>query len=107
MSIDDIFIEADEVQSKAEQWRAHPSAPFIDWENAPTDIESSTEHRGITVYTDGSKIGGGVGAGVAIYDDGVLVRENTLTTRHTVSGGAYYGYVSTSSMQLKRKLHNL
>lgn len=85
MSIDDILISADKFPLKVEHWRAYAArAPYINWADAPNDTESTSDHRELTVYTDGSKIGGGVSAGAVIFDDGVLVGEHAYISHLTL-----------------------
>ena len=66
-TLGNIKIIPDEVQFPLSKWKYHPArAPAIDW-------DSGTPYgTGIEVYTDGSRIDGRVGAGVTIYQDGLL-----------------------------------
>lgn len=76
IEIDPLHIRADGIQRKAERWKVHPSmALFIDWEEASQLFEVSLEHWRITVFTDESKLASGVGSGVAIFENEVLVNE--------------------------------
>lgn len=57
-------------------------APYIEWEYAQADLQNTAEYQGTTVFPDGSKISGRVGACVAIFDKGRLAREHSYSLRH-------------------------
>lgn len=49
-------IRADHIERKATCWAYHPERePFIDFDDVPIPLESSQYHRGVRVFTDGSK----------------------------------------------------
>ena len=65
-------IVPDEVQFPLSKWTYHPAkAPAFDWDSG------TPCNAGIEVYTDGSRIDGRIGAGVAIYQDGLLQVEES------------------------------
>ena len=60
------------MQFPLSKWKYHPAkAPALDWD---ADVPFCT---GIEMLTDGSRIDGNVGAGVAIYKDGLLLEEES------------------------------
>lgn len=70
-----MIVISEEIKFKEKQ-NNRECTPLIDWTEAPKDIGSTPEHRGVTVFIDGSKIGGEIGADIAIFADGVLVEEH-------------------------------
>ena len=70
-TLGDTKIFPSEVQCPLAKWANHPAkALTIDWE------VGHPFNRGIEVFTDGSRMGGNVGSGVAMYKMGSFLRKD-------------------------------